>query len=276
MIIGLTGGIASGKSLCSDWFTARAVSVIDADVIARKVVTKGSPVLQELAAAFGNDVLQDDGNLNRATLRTRAFVNDDARACLNTIMQPRIRERLLQELERAPRQPYRILSAPLLLENRLDALCDVVLAVDVSERTQLERGSQRDQQQQAAIAAIIAAQISRAERLQRANFIVDNEGDTAQTYLPRFELRLQAIKKRSACKLLRFFIGNDGLSIRQKWFPIHYDDPAGALPMLSRLPNCGLPPSRIVLHCRRVLRLHSIRLLTFLQSDSALFDNPAR
>ena len=172
MIIGLTGGIASGKSLCSDWFTARAVSVIDADVIARKVVTKGSPVLQELAAAFGNDVLQDDGNLNRATLRTRAFVNDDARACLNTIMQPRIRERLLQELERAP----------LLLENRLDALCDVVLAVDVSERTQLERGSQRDQQQQAAIAAIIAAQISRAERLQRANFIVDNEGDTAQTY----------------------------------------------------------------------------------------------
>ena len=100
MIIGLTGGIASGKSLCSDWFTARAVSVIDADVIARKVVTKGSPVLP----------------------------------------------------------------------------------VDVSERTQLERGSQRDQQQQAAIAAIIAAQISRAERLQRANFIVDNEGDTAQTY----------------------------------------------------------------------------------------------
>ena len=182
MIIGLTGGIASGKSLCSDWFAARVVSVIDADVIARKVVTKGSPVLQELTAAFGNDVLQDDGNLNRATLRARAFVNDDARARLNTIMQPRIREHLLQELERAPRQPYRILSAPLLLENRLDALCDVVLAVDVSERTQLERGSQRDQQQQAAIAAIIAAQISRAERLQRANFIVDNEGNTVQTY----------------------------------------------------------------------------------------------
>ena len=133
MIIGLTGGIASGKSLCSDWFAARAVSVIDADVIARKVVTKGSPVLQELAAAFGNDVLQDNGNLNRAALRARAFVNDDARARLNTIMQPRIREHLLQELERAPRQPYRILSAPLLLENRLDALCDVVLAVDVSE-----------------------------------------------------------------------------------------------------------------------------------------------
>ena len=123
MIIGLTGGIASGKSLCSDWFAARAVSVIDADVIARKVVTKGSPVLQELAAAFGNDVLQDNGNLNRAALRARAFVNDDARARLNTIMQPRIREHLLQELERAPRQPYRILSAPLLLENRLDALC---------------------------------------------------------------------------------------------------------------------------------------------------------
>ena len=183
MIIGLTGGIASGKSLCSDWFAARAIAVVDADVVARTVVHTGSSVLGEIATAFGKDVLQADGSLNRALLRARAFVDEESRVRLNAIMQPRIRERLLQELDGAVQQPYCILSVPLLLENGLDRLCDAVLAVDVSVQTQLSRGSRRDRQQRDAIAAIIAAQISRAERLRRSHFIVDNEGSSAQTYL---------------------------------------------------------------------------------------------
>ena len=182
MIIGLTGGIASGKSLCSDWFAARSVAVIDADVVARAVVYVGSPALKEMATIFGKDILQEDGRLNRPLLRERAFVSEEARACLNAIMQPRIRARLLQELEHAVQKPYCILSAPLLLENGLDALCDAVLTIDVSVQTQLLRGSRRDQQQREAIAAIIAAQVPRAERLQRSHFIVDNEGNIEQTY----------------------------------------------------------------------------------------------
>lgn len=182
MIIGLTGGIASGKSLCSDWFAAHAVSVIDADVIARTVVAQGEPALQELVAVFGDDILQADGSLNRAALRARAFASDEHRAKLNAIMQPRIRAQLLQELEKASRQSFRILSAPLLLENGLDTLCDAIVAVDVLPQTQLLRGSQRDGQQQSNITAIIAAQIPRAARLQRAHFIVNNEGSIAETH----------------------------------------------------------------------------------------------
>ena len=182
MIIGLTGGIASGKSLCSDWFAARSVAVIDADVVARAVVYVGSPALKEMATIFGKDILQEDGRLNRPLLRERAFVSEEARARLNAIMQPRIRARLLRELEHAMQKPYCILSAPLLLENGLDALCDAVLTVDVSVQTQLLRGSRRDQQQREAIAAIIAAQIPRAERLRRSHFMVNNEGNVEQTY----------------------------------------------------------------------------------------------
>lgn len=182
MIIGLTGGIASGKTLCGDWFAARSVAVIDADLIAREVVITGSPLLRELADMFGDDILTADGNLNRAALRGRIFGDDAARNRLNAVMQPAIRYRLLQKLQAAPPKPYRILSAPLLLENGLDALCDLVLVVDVSIATQLARGSERDRQQCEAIAAIIAAQIPRGERLCRANFIVNNENGIDTTY----------------------------------------------------------------------------------------------
>jgi len=183
MIIGLTGGIASGKSLCSDWFAARAIAVVDADVVARTVVHTGSSVLGEIATAFGEDVLQVDGSLNRALLRARAFADEESRARLNAIMQPRIRERLLQELDGAVQQPYCILSVPLLLENGLDRLCDAVLAVDVSVQTQLSRGRRGSGRPRERVPAIIAAQIPRAERLRRSHFIVDNEGSSAQTYL---------------------------------------------------------------------------------------------
>lgn len=182
MIIGLTGGIASGKTLCSDWLAARSIAVIDADIIAREVVANGSPLLQELADVFGRDILTADGDLNRGVLRVRAFIDDAARNRLNAIMQPAIRHRLLQQLQAAPPEPYRLLSAPLLLENGLDVLCDLILVVDVSAATQLSRGCQRDRQRRDAITAIIAAQISREERLRRANFIVNNESGIPATY----------------------------------------------------------------------------------------------
>jgi len=183
MIIGLTGGIASGKSLCSDWFAARAIAVVDADVVARTVVHTGSPVLGEIATAFGKDVLQADGSLNRALLRARAFVDEESRVRLNAIMQPRIRERLLQELAGAVQRPYCILSVPLLLENGLDRLCDAVLAVDVSVQTQLSRGSRRDRQQREADWVCRGGGRGSGARLRRSHFIVDNEGSSAQTYL---------------------------------------------------------------------------------------------
>lgn len=182
MIIGLTGGIASGKTVCSDWFVAHSIAVIDADVIAREIVAPGSLLLAELVATFGDDILTVEGALDRPALRTRVFADMTVRNRLNAIMQPAIRNELLKQLCVAPSYPYRILSAPLLLENGLDALCDIILVIDVSVETQLARGTRRDQQERDDIAAIIAAQIPRNVRLQCANYIINNENSIAATY----------------------------------------------------------------------------------------------
>lgn len=187
MVVGLTGGIGSGKTAVSDWFAAQGIDVVDADVISRTITAKGSPTLQALKEHFGAWIIDDNGELNRAALRRHVFDNPQALTQLNAITHPAIRKHIIQALQQAS-SDYVILSVPLLLESIKDddkgltALCQRILVVDVPPNVQLERASRRDGQNQQHIQAIIDKQIDRDKRLSLADDVLDNSGDLAHLY----------------------------------------------------------------------------------------------
>lgn len=172
-IIGVTGGIGAGKTTVTNQFLRLGIEVVDADLIARSVVAPGSPLLKDIQAEFGNSMIKSNGELDRAALRALIFSDETAKTKLNALMHPVIRDQLLAALERA-KSSYVILSAPLLFENKLDTLCQRVLVVDVPESEQIARTQARDGVDANQVAAIIAAQISRTERLARADDVIDN------------------------------------------------------------------------------------------------------
>ncbi|WP_339877361.1 dephospho-CoA kinase [Pseudidiomarina gelatinasegens] len=175
-VVGVTGGIGSGKTTVTDLFKAHGITIVDADVIARHIMDTGSPALAAVEQRFGTAALNDNGSLNRAWLRQRIFKHPEDKQWLNDLTHPLIREQLLRELEAAT-SPYVILSAPLLVENRLTSLCDRVLVVDVSEATQIERTLMRDDVSKAQVQAIIEAQATRQQRLDAADNVIHNDGD---------------------------------------------------------------------------------------------------
>lgn len=181
LIIGLTGGIGSGKTAVSDYFAHLGIDVVDADVIAHRLSQKGSPMLNAIKDAFGDWVLDTDGNYNRPQMRAFVFNNPANLAKLNAITHPIISQTCLDELAQA-QSPYAILSAPLLIENKnnpqsLFHACHKILVVDVPTNLQIARASKRDGTDPTQIQAIIARQISRDERLAHADDVVDNSGD---------------------------------------------------------------------------------------------------
>jgi len=173
VIIGLTGGIGSGKSTVANEFKALGIEVVDADLVAREVVAPGQPALAEIELYFGQEVINDDGELNRAKLRQVIFSSEQKKQWLNNLLHPIIREALLTQLAQATSQ-YVILEAPLLLENKLTQYTDFTLVVDVPETLQIERAMLRDNNSRSQIQAIIDAQISRQERRQQADYVIDN------------------------------------------------------------------------------------------------------
>jgi dephospho-CoA kinase len=175
LIIGLTGGIGSGKSAVSACFEKIGIAVIDADVAARVVVEPGTPGLAQIAAHFGPGVIDANGALDRAALRRIVFEDAAERRWLESVLHPRIGEEIRRGLREAS-SPYAILASPLLLEARQDVLAHRVLVVDVSEDTQVARTMQRDNNSGEQVRAIIAAQIGRAERLARADDVIENNG----------------------------------------------------------------------------------------------------
>lgn len=192
MIIGLTGGIASGKTFCSDFFQAKGVPLVDADVIAREIVQKGEPLLEQLKALFGKEVLLSDGQLNRAWLRRQIFADECLKKQVNDLMHPLIRERAQQQLAVAESQAAWVMySVPLLFENALEAVCHAVIVVDILPDLQISRGAMRDGVTEADIHRIMTAQLSREQRLSRANFVIDNSGLQAQTRLQCADLYRQ-------------------------------------------------------------------------------------
>jgi dephospho-CoA kinase len=177
MIIGLTGGIGSGKTAVSETFSRLGIDIVDADIVARDVVAIGTPALTTIVDKFGSDILLADGQLNRQKLRSLVFTNDDNKSWLNSLLHPLIRESMLCELK-ASTSPYCILVAPLLLENKLQKFVDRVLVVDVSIETQIDRTLTRDKSNRSEIEAIIASQISRADRLAAADDVINNDDIT--------------------------------------------------------------------------------------------------
>ena len=180
MIVGLTGGIGSGKSTVARAFGSLGIGWVDADDVAREVVMPGEPALAAISEHFGNDVLHADGTLNRAALRSIVFDNPTELKWLESVTHPRVRERILVHLERLQRQsPYVLLVSPLLFESGQDKLVDRTVVVDVPLELQLSRTRARDDVSEAQVHAILAAQLPREERLTKANDVIDNSGDHA-------------------------------------------------------------------------------------------------
>lgn len=174
-IVGLTGGIGSGKSAVSKRFEQLGITVVDADIVAREVVLPGEPALNKIARQFGSDILLGDGNLNRTALRKIIFDQPEKREWLEQLLHPLIRERILLQLTQAS-SPYAILASPLLLETDQHLLVDHTVVVDIDEATQISRTTVRDSTDTAQVKAIIAAQMPREERLAHADTIIDNSG----------------------------------------------------------------------------------------------------
>ncbi len=175
LIVGLTGGIASGKSTVARLFEHLGVPVVDADAVAREVVEPGQPALQAIRARFGDEVFDSGGRLDRARMRRRVFADARARADLEAILHPRIREIMEQRLRDAP-APYAIAMIPLLLETEGAARVDRVLVVDLPRETQIRRAQARDGSPRETLEGILAAQLDRDSRLARADDVIENDG----------------------------------------------------------------------------------------------------
>ncbi len=180
-VVGLTGGIGSGKSAASAWFESQCIVVVDADVVAREVVQKGQPALKDIHQTFGDWVLQADGELNRRALREHIFKAPEARKVLEQITHPAIRSAIIQQLAQAD-SPYAILVSPLLFETNQHELTQRTLLIDASEELQILRASQRDGQNEEQIKKIIAAQMPRLRKQQIADDIVLNDGHLDHLY----------------------------------------------------------------------------------------------
>lgn len=175
LLIGLTGGIASGKSAVAELFAQLGVPVLDTDQIARDVVEPGTPTLGRLVTEFGNDILDASGRLDRARMRARVFADPEQRKRLEAITHPAIREELAARAQRAE-GPYQIHVIPLLVESGRADLYDRVLLVDTSEEEQLKRLLARDGSNQEQARQILAAQASREDRLEAADDVIVNTG----------------------------------------------------------------------------------------------------
>ncbi len=176
--VGLTGGIASGKSTVANLFADLGVTIIDTDVIAREVVAPGSPLLPKIAGHFGRDVLAADGSLDRRALRQRVFADPAERQWLEQLTHPEIR-RLTDERSDAAPGPYSIVAIPLLVETGGKDRFDRVLVVDCAPELQIARLQARDGSTRAQAEAALAAQASRADRLAVADDVIHNDGDIA-------------------------------------------------------------------------------------------------
>jgi len=177
-ILGLTGGIGSGKSAVAQCFIDLGVHLVDADHAARWVVEPGRPALERIVEHFGKEVLLPDGQLDRTALRGRIFQSEGERRWLEALLHPLIGQEILSHLGRAE-SPYAILVSPLLVESGQQRLAKRVLVVDAPEQLQLERTMQRDQASAEQVQAILKAQASREERLRHADDVLVNDRDLA-------------------------------------------------------------------------------------------------
>lgn len=177
--VGLTGGIASGKSTVANMFATRGVDIVDTDLISREIVAPGQPALDEIVARFGNHVLRDDGSLDRKALRAIIFSDPNQRRLLELILHPRIRDESMLQASRAT-GAYLMIVVPLLVESPMQDYMHRILVVDCDVDTQLKRLLDRDAENEDQARKMIAAQASREQRLAIADDVVVNDGNLQQ------------------------------------------------------------------------------------------------
>ncbi len=175
MIIGLTGGIGSGKTAVSDLFQDLGITIVDADLASRVVVEKGREELNKISDHFGQDILTTEGELDRAKLREIIFNSEEEKLWLESLLHPAIAAQIKMELD-SSKSLYTVLVSPLLLETEQKNFCTKVLVVDVPVEMQIQRTSERDNVSEEQIKSIIASQIDRDSRLEQADEVILNDG----------------------------------------------------------------------------------------------------
>ena len=179
LIVGLTGGIGSGKSAAAGHFARLGVPIIDTDLIARQMVEPGQPALTEIVQTFGAEIVTDAGQLDRPALRQLIFADSSKRHALEAILHPRIRTEMLRQATLL-NAPYTIFVIPLLVETGQQALVNHILVIDCDDEIRRQRLKQRDQMNDADITNAFAAQASREQRLANADEVINNSGDIHQ------------------------------------------------------------------------------------------------
>ena len=174
LVVGVTGGIGSGKTAATDRFQALGITVVDADLASRIVVEPGRPALKAIEEHYGTGVISPDGSLDRRALRDIVFSNPDERKWLERLTHPLIAEEILRQIQ-ASTSPYTVLASPLLLESGQSRMAQRVLVIDVPEEMQIARTASRDNTTPDSVKAIIAAQMSRQERLAKADDVIVND-----------------------------------------------------------------------------------------------------
>lgn len=192
LIIAVTGGIGSGKSTVADLFKAKGIPAIDTDQVAHQIVQPGSPILQKIITEFGQDYLDNSGQLKRKQLGQLIFTDELAKARLEAIMHPAIHAEVLAQLNKLD-SPYCLILIPLLAHSRYTYPYDRVLVVDTPEQLRISRTSQRDQQSPDLVRQIITTQPTRSELIAMADDILDNSGD------------LSALRQ-AVCKLHKLYL----------------------------------------------------------------------
>lgn len=188
--IGLTGGIAAGKSTVCQLFSALEVPIIDADIIARELVEPQRPAFKEIVTEFGSSVLSNDGSLNRKILRQLIFSNPQAKQRLESILHPKIKQQLIAQSD-AVTSDYCIIAIPLLIESHWQNSVDRILVIDVETEQQKVRLSQRDNLSNDEAEKMIVSQCSREQRLAYADDVITNNQD-----LKYLSLRVQELDRQ--------------------------------------------------------------------------------
>jgi dephospho-CoA kinase len=196
-VVGITGGIGSGKSAVTDYLEIKGITVVDADKVARVVVEPGTSGLAAIAEHFGRNILRPNGMLDRAALRKIVFDKPDERKVLEGITHPLIREEIARQLSEAG-SPYVVLASPLLLESGQSSFADYVVVVDVPESVQLSRTMTRDGNSEQLVKSIMAVQLDRETRLARSDTSISNEGTLEELHTRVDALHTDLLRRAQA------------------------------------------------------------------------------
>lgn len=175
LVVGLTGGIGSGKTAATDYFQQLGITVVDADLASRIVVEPGKPALAEIAQHFGSELLDQDGALKRTELRKIVFDRPEERKWLESLLHPLIAQEIQQQLN-ASKSAYTILVSPILFESGQNLYCQRTLLIDAPEKLQITRTSVRDNTDAEGVKAIMNVQMNREDRLSKADDVILNDG----------------------------------------------------------------------------------------------------